>query len=285
MYEPRWASPETVEDTVAVIADEEEHARLVAGGTDLAVLVRTGDVRPELLVDLGRVRELVRIDVGRGRVALGATVTHGAMASHPVLRERVTVLAEAARSVGSPQIRSRGTVGGNVVNASPAADAAVALLALDCAVGVMSRDGGAREVPLSEFFSGPGETVLRPSELVTGVVFGLPSEEARSVYIKVGQRNALAIAIVSVAVVFEPSRGLVRMALGSVAPTPVRAAAAEELFESRWAGGSGREGIIDEVAECAVEATSCIDDVRATGEYRRALVGVLTSRALRSVCL
>ena len=285
MYEPRWASPETVEDAVAVLADEEERARLVAGGTDLAVLVGTGDVRPELLVDLGRVRELVRIDVGRGRVALGATATHGAVACHPVLRERVAVLAEAARSVGSPQIRSRGTVGGNVANASPAADAAVALLALDCAVGVRSRDEGAREVALGEFFSGSGETVLRPTELVTGVTFGLPSEEACSVYIKLGQRNALAIAIVSVAVVFEPSRGLVRMALGSVAPTPVRATAAEELFESRWGEGSGRDGIIDEVAERAVEATSCIDDVRATGEYRRALVGALAARALRSVCL
>jgi CO/xanthine dehydrogenase FAD-binding subunit len=285
MYEPRWASPETVDEAAAILEDEGERARLVAGATDLAVLVASGEARPELLVDLGRVRGLERIDIGRAGITIGATATHADVSGHPAVRERVAVLGAAARSVGSPQIRSRGTMGGNLANGSPAADTAAALLALDSTVLVSSRTGGARKIPLSGFFSGPGETVLRPSDIVTGVAFSLPSEETRSVYIKMGQRNALAIAIVSVAVVFEPALGVVRVALGSVAPTPVRATEAEELFASRWGKGSDRETIIDEVADRAVEATRCIDDVRATGDYRRELVRVLATRALRAVCL
>ena len=285
MYAPRWASPGTVDEALELLAGGEEEARPIAGGTDLTVLVRAGEVRPSLLVDLGRIPALEGIEASGDGVVLGATTVHGAVAAHPALEERATALAQAARTVGSPQIRSRGTVGGNLANASPAADAAVALLALDSAVGVNSKVGGVREIALNEFFVGPGKTVLGRGDLVTHVTFGLPSADARSAYVKAGQRNALAISIVSVAVLFEPSRGTVRLALGSVAPTPIRAAAAEELFESLWAGPGSRERVIDEVAECAAEATRCIDDVRATAQYRRELAETLTRRALRSLCL
>lgn len=285
MYEPCWASPATIGEAVAALSDQEGDARPIAGGTDLTVLVRDGGVRPALLVDLGRVADLARIDVEGERVTLGATATHDALMRHPTINERATVLAQAARRVGSPQIRSRGTVGGNLANASPAADVAVALLALDSSVTAESGEGGVREIRTCDLFSGPGETVLRQSELLTEVAFEVPSSDARSVYVKMGQRNALAIAIVSVAVVHEPERGTVRIALGSVAPTPLRATEAERLFESRWGAESDIEALIVDVARRAAEATHTIDDVRATAAFRRELAGTLARRALRSVCL
>lgn len=283
MYEPLWKRPETAGEVAAILASEGDRARLIAGGTDLAVLIKRGDVRPEILIDLGRVEGVSRIDVGPdGRAEIGALVTHERIARDPTFLARASALAQACHSVGSPQIRARGTIGGNIVNASPAADGAVALLAFGASVTV-DRGGptGSRaSVPLGEFFEGPGRVALEPTEFVTAVAFDLPDPGARSVYLKVGQRNALAISIASAAVVYEPGRARVRIALGSVAPTPVRASAAEELFAAEWPGATDREDLIDGVAAKAVEATSCIDDVRASAWYRADLVETLTRRAL-----
>jgi carbon-monoxide dehydrogenase medium subunit len=289
MYEPRWERPETIGEVEAILASAGDRARLIAGGTDLAVLIKGGAVRPEILVDLGRVAGMSGVEVApdAGRVEIGALATHAAIAADRALHARATALAEACRAVGSPQIRARGTIGGNIVNASPAADAAVALLAFDAEVRVRRAHpshGRRHPVPLAEFIEGPGEAALAPSELVSGVTFDLPEVNARSVYVKVGQRSALAISIVSVAAVFEPGVPRVRIALGSVAPTPVRASAAEELFEAEWARAGARDALIDRVAALAVEATSCIDDVRASAWYREDLVVALTRRALTRLC-
>ncbi len=290
MYEPLWESPSTVGEVEAILAWAGGRARLIAGGTDLTVLIRKGEVRPEILVDLGRVEALSHVDTGSAdeRAEIGALATHADVARDHVLRARATALTDACRTVGSPQIRARGTIGGNIANASPAADGAVALLALDAAVHV--RPGGPsherREpVPLERFFEGPGKTALAPAEFISAVTFDLPEVTARSAYLKLGQRNALAIALASAAVVFEPSAGRVRIALGSVAPTPVRATAAEELFEAEWPRAGARETLIDRVAALAVEATSCIDDVRASAWYRTDLVSTLTRKALMRLCL
>lgn len=285
MYEPLWERPDSVGEVEAILASAGGRARLIAGGTDLAVLIKKGEVRPEILVDLGRVRGMSHVDTGSGgeRVEIGALATHARIARDHTLLARATALADACRTVGSPQIRTRATIGGNIVNASPAADGAVALLAFDAAVKVRRSHpsrGRRDSVPLERFLEGPGRVALAPSELVSAVKFELPEEGARSAYLKVGQRNAVAIAIASVAVVFEPSAGRVRIALGSVAPTPVRARAAEELFEAEWPRTRAREALIDKVAAIAVEASSCIDDVRASAWYRADLVKTLTRRAL-----
>jgi CO/xanthine dehydrogenase FAD-binding subunit len=198
------------------------------------------------------------------------------------------VLSAACRTVGAPQIRARGTIGGNIANASPAADGAVALVALGASVVIESKIDGRREVPLVDFFTGPGETVLRPDELVTGVMFDRPTDEARSAYKKAGQRNALAIAVASVAATHEPGTGTVSIALGSVAPTPIRATEAERVFAEGWpdAAGSepGRHELFREVAAAATGAASPIDDIRASAWYRTVLIEVLTRRALEEVC-
>jgi len=289
MVEPAWHAPRTIEEALAAL-DAVEGARPIAGGTDLAVRILSGEARPPAIVDLGRVPGLDSVTVSRPahgveRVEIGARVTHAAVAAHPFLRVRVPALAEACATVGSRQIRERGTLCGNVANASPAADSAVALLALDAAVTVRSARGGATEIPLESFLLGPGETTLKRGELVTGVAFDCPSEGARGAYLKLGLRRALAIAIVSVAAVFEPGAGTVRIALGSAAPTPVRARAAEELFAEEWHAARGRgpqdrEVLMAEVARRAVHAARPVDDLRATAWYRSAMVEALTMDAL-----
>ncbi len=290
---PRWESPATLAEAAEILRDAAGSARAIAGGTDLAVRIRRAEERPDVLVDLGRIENSdgveLRPEAGAiGRMEIGALATHATLAEHPLVREHANVLAEACRTVGAPQVRSRGTIGGNLANASPAADGVVALLALDAAVWVQSASscaGDAGAVPIVDFLTGPGESVLRDDELIGGIVFDRPSPAARSVYVKAGQRNALAIAIASVAAIFEPDAGIVRIALGSVAPTPVRAGDAEALFESDWRGGADPETLFDAVAAAAAAASSPIDDVRATARYRRILTEALTRSALDRICL
>jgi CO/xanthine dehydrogenase FAD-binding subunit len=308
MYEPVWQRPTTVSEALTVLDAERDRASLIAGGTDLVPRIRCGAVAPPVLVDIGRLEELryVRGDDAvpgvdyavtspRRRTGLGALVTHAALARNDALTASagtdfgLALLAAACARVGGPQIRARGSIGGNLANASPAADAATALLALDASVVVASRQAGVRDVPLSSFFVGPGVTSLGPDELVTGVTFERPGQDASVVYLKEGQRNALAIALVSVAVVLDRAAGRLRISLGSVAPTPIRAREAERLFDSEWERSKNRGALAKAVAEAAVGsggggggggAAAPIDDVRASAGYRRALVRVMVRRAL-----
>jgi len=288
MYEPEWKIPTSKAEALAVLGEVGEDAVVVAGGTDVASLISKRRIRPRVLVDLGRIDDLKFLSVGPGggggSATMGALVTHGTLACDRGVSETAHVLSAACRTVGAPQVRARGTIGGNVANASPAADGAVALAALGASVVVESDGDGRREVPLLEFFLGPGQTVLRSDELVTGITFAVPSGSARGIYKKAGQRNALAIAVVSVALVHEPEAGTVTIALGSVAPTPIRATEAEELFESGWTDVSGRAELVGAVAAAAARAASPIDDIRASAWYRTVLVDVLTRRALEEAC-
>jgi carbon-monoxide dehydrogenase medium subunit len=292
MYEPEWKRPSSVSEALAVLADAGDRAAVIAGGTDLTPVIGKGVVRPPVLVDLGYIDEMRRLDCSEGsadggkvRVEIGATVSHARLA-----REAAAFapsLAAACRTVGGPQIRARGTIGGNVANASPAADGTVALVSLGASAVVESEDGR-REVPLTELLTGPGETTLRTGELVTALSFERPSANARGAYRKAGQRNALAIAVASVAVTHDPDAGTVGIALGSVAPTPLRATEAERIFANGWSDATGSEERLGELitaaAKAAVKAASPIDDVRASAWYRTVLVDVLTRRALTEAC-
>jgi CO/xanthine dehydrogenase FAD-binding subunit len=298
MHEPTWHRPSTVDEALAVLAGERERASVVAGGTDLVPRIRCGLESPAVLVDLLRIEEMryVRRERGDGkrpRTAMGALATHGSIAGllapgktagpedRPAGdRAGLALLSQACRSVGGPQIRARGTIGGNVANASPAADAATALLALDASVEVASKAGGRRDVPLESILRCPGETSLGADELIAGFSFREPGDDASACYLKEGQRKALAIAVCSVALIMDREEGRLRIALGSVAPTPVRVREAEELWESEWRGGGNREALVREVARVAAAAASPIDDIRASAEYRATLVRVLVRRCL-----
>jgi carbon-monoxide dehydrogenase medium subunit len=270
-------TPKTLEQALELMADP--GGRPIAGGTDLIPLMHADKIRPQRVIDLGRLPNLRGIHPdGDDRVRIGALTTHAQLEASPLLWQRATALAQAARSVGGVQTRQRGTVGGNLAHASPAADVALALLALEAQVTLRSLRGE-RRLSLSRFLTGPGGTARRDDELLTEVSFALPGSGAGSAFRKLGKRSAMIIAVVGVAVVLKLRRGLIkeaRIALGSVAPTAIRAPQAEAALHGR----SPDEASFRRAGEIAGQEARPIDDFRATAAYRRRMVAVLTRRAL-----
>jgi CO/xanthine dehydrogenase FAD-binding subunit len=267
----RFFAPTTLEEAVRLVA---AGAVPLAGGTDLLVDWEKRP-RPDAVCDLGHIVALRGIEERGGRIRLGALTTHAEVVRDPLCAAAAPVLVEAARSLGAVQVRTRGTVGGNVANASPAADVATALLALEAEVELAGPDGR-RALPLGDFVRGPRRTALRRGELVTGVAFPRPAREVQG-YEKLGLRAAQAIAVVSLAVRLEVTGGRVAravFALGSVAPTPIRAPEAEAALAGRPLDAAALAA-----AAAALRATATpIDDVRASAEYRRAMAGALLER-------
>jgi len=273
-----YLEPRSLADAGRMLADYGARARLLAGGTDLIVQMETGRLQPEAVIYLGRIAELRDISVdGSGRLRIGAAVTLREVENHPVIREQYPALARGAQEVGSVQIRNLGTLAGNVCNASPSADTSPALLAYDAEVEVLGDHGAARWAPVSEFWTGPGRTTLKPGEMVTSIRLPAPASGRRSFYQKLAVRKAMDLAMVGITVALSgpaerPEN--VRIALGAVAPVCLRAREAEAAVER------GGASAIEEAARLAQQAASPIDDQRASAAYRRDMVRVLTARAL-----
>jgi CO/xanthine dehydrogenase FAD-binding subunit len=270
-------TPETVDEALAFLSDP--GGRPIAGGTDLIPLMQAGKLYSRRVIDLSRLPDLcdIRQD-SDDLVRIGALTTHAQLEASALLWERAAALAESARSVGGVQTRQRGTVGGNLVHASPAADVALALLALEAQATLRSLRGR-RKLSLEEFLMGPGQTARRDDELLTEVAFTLPGLASGSAFCKLGKRSAMIIAVVSVAVVVALEEGLIRearIALGSVAPTVIRAPQAETLLR----GQPPDESLFRRASEIAGQEAWPIDDFRASAEYRRRMVAVLVRRAL-----
>ena len=269
--------PRSLEEALELKAEHPD-AVPVAGGTDLWVAVNFGRARPPGLLDLSRVGELKLWRADDGRVRLGAGVTFAR-----IERELAEFrpLAEAARSVGSPQIRNRATVGGNLATASPAGDSIPVLAAYGANVVVGSRKG-VRSEPWHTFFTGPKRTTLAPDELIVGVEW--QRVDAPGSFAKVGTRNAMVIAIAGLCLQLDPVARSVRLALGSVAPTVVRAPEAESFAAGAVAWDEPDrplpDGAVAEFGRLAAAAAAPIDDVRSSAEYRRHAVEVLARRAL-----
>ncbi|HEY9898523.1 MAG TPA: xanthine dehydrogenase family protein subunit M [Pantanalinema sp.] len=258
--------PKTLEEALALKAEFGLGARFLAGGTDVVVQMKKGRLALERVIDLSRLRDLAEARLEDDVCYVGALCTHRALEAWPI-----PVLAAAARQVGGPQIRNRGTVGGNVGTASPAGDVSVALLALDATVD-LAGVGGTRAMPLRDFFVGVGKTAIAPDELITGFRFRRP---AKSGFYKNGKRHSVAISVVSAgACVWED--GSVALALGSVAATPLRLTGTEAFLRER---GLGAEAIA-EAGRLATEEVRPITDHRASADYRRAVSGVAVSRLL-----
>jgi CO/xanthine dehydrogenase FAD-binding subunit len=272
-----YAAPTTLDEALVLLAVDPDNT-IIAGGTDLVPGVRAGRRTPGLLVDL-RLLPLDYILAERDGVRLGARVTFTDVLESSVLAAEYPALASAAADVGGPPIRNRATLGGNLVNASPAADAAPPLLVHDASV-VLAGRSGRREVPLLDFFQGPGHTVLKPGEILIEIRLPRPLGSTVSSFVKLGTRDAMAIAIVNAAVRvdLDNSGGVsqCRIALGAVAPTPIRAAEAESVIVAQ---GLTPEAIARAAAEAA-RAAAPIDDLRATAGYRHRMVEVLVQRLL-----
>jgi CO/xanthine dehydrogenase FAD-binding subunit len=265
----------TVEEALA-----DPEATFIAGGTDLMVGINFGRDRPEHVVSIRGLPELAEISVD-GRVSCGGGVSYTRLAR--ALGGASRAMVEAARTIGSPQIRNAGTIGGNLGTCSPAGDTLPVLAALDASIVLRSPEGE-RRVPFAEFMQGPRKSARRPGELVLAAEW---EDAGRSqAFLKAGTRNAMVIAVANLAMVVDRTRHQVRVALGSVGPTIIRASAAEELArglfeESGWDRPLNLgEAAARRFGELAAAAAQPIDDQRGTAVYRRHVIGVMASRAL-----
>ncbi len=280
----RYVAPASLEEAVNLLATHGAEARLVAGGTDVLLeLNRGARTGVEVLVDISGIPGLDRINYSDRRVTLGPLVTHAdVIASAPMLTAGLP-LAQACLEVGSPPLRNRATVVGNVVTASPANDTISALVALNADVTVTSLTGE-RTVPIGEFITGFRQTDLASDEMVTAIAFdALDGANRSGVFAKLGLRRAQAISVVHVAVVVELRDNDVvdlTVALGSVAPTVVTVPDVAELVLGR-----GLSEAVDDIAAAAQRAASPIDDLRGSAEYRSHAVGVVVSRAISALAL
>jgi len=272
-----------LDEVPRLLEEHGEAARLLMGGTDLFVRMRDGFVRPRIVVDvkhLPGMRDIIH-DEQTG-LTIGAAVTMNEVARHPDVQAHYPLLAEAANSVASYQLRNRATLGGNLCNGSPAADTAPATLVLEGRI-VLHGPKGERVVPANEFFLGPGATAMQAGELMTAVRFPVPPVGSTGKYLKLGRNRAGDLAIAGVAVFGFPdgtaSGYRFHIGLASVAPVPLRALEAEKVLAASPPG----EETFALAAEKAMEAASPIDDVRSGAAYRKAMVQTLTLRGLREV--
>ncbi len=283
-----YHQPTTLSEALALLAHCGEQARAIAGGTDLVIELERGLRQQRVLVDITRIPGLDAITLDADEITLGPLVTHNDAVASALLVERAFPLARACWEVGAPQIRNRGTVAGNLITASPANDTITPLWALDAAVTLTSQARGSRRLPFAEFFRGVRRTAMEPDELLTAIHLRAVPPGSRGTFLKLGLRRAQAISVVNVAVVLQfvvgeagavPLVAAAAIALGSVAPTIIRASAAEASL----AGRPLDEQAIAAAAELARQAARPIDDVRGSADYRRAMVGVLVARALRQL--
>lgn len=274
--------PATLAEALEMKAESPD-AVPIAGGTDLMVELNSGRRRPDAIMDLGRLEELRRWGRENGQVFIGAGMTYAR-----IMREMAEFvpLAQASRAVGSPQIRNRGTVGGNLGTASPAGDALAPLAAYDAEI-LLARAGGlTRWLPWDAFLTGPKKTAIAPEELIVGARWR-PTRGPGS-FSKVGPRNAMVIAVASLCLVLDEERRTVRVSMGSVGPMVLRAPRAEE-FAARAMADSGTwdvpaaelpAGATEEFGALAAAAAAPIDDLRGSAAYRRHVCAVLARRAL-----
>ncbi|MFZ5649003.1 MAG: xanthine dehydrogenase subunit XdhB [Bacillota bacterium] len=255
-------------------------ARLIAGGSDLLIKIRKGKMPGAELISIRGIPQLKGVQVDdKGTIVIGSCTTFSQITNHPVIRENVPVLAEAADMVGGPQIRNVGTIGGNICNGAPSADSAPTLFALNASLKIQG-PGGARVVAIQDFYKGPGKVDLLHEEILTGIL--ITRENYRGFgghYIKFAMRNAMDIATLGCAVVCRLKDKMIiddfRLALGVAAPTPVRCPATEELVR----GKSFSRELLQEVGSTAVTEVNPRTSWRASREYRLQLVQELSRRA------
>jgi len=273
--------PKTIEEAVELLWQAEGRAKIIAGGTDLVTGLRNGDRKPQCLIDITKIDELHRMDARDGAVSIGAAVTHSEIASSSLVKKWGRVLSDAVSEIGSPQIRNLGTIGGNIINASPAADTIPPLMVLNATGSVASKEGE-REVPLSELFKGPYESNLRPYELLTQITFQKLRPDMRSGFIRLARRDAMAIARMSVAIVLKMenrNRRIedIRIAVGSVTPTPQRMLEAEVFLK----GKSPDDEVLQKASLKVSEAMIRQSGIRPSTSYKKPVVEALFMRAIR----
>jgi CO/xanthine dehydrogenase FAD-binding subunit len=273
-----FVTASTIEDAVAALA---RGARPVAGGTDLVVGARSGkSTLPESIVAIHRVAALHGIDASQERLRVGALVTHEELAASSEVRERHAALADACAIVGSHATRAQGTVGGNLMNASPAMETGGPLVCFEATVTLVS-EAGARAVAVADLFTGPGGTVAEPGELLTEIFLNAPPAGTGSAYLRLEYRRQMEIAVVGATAVVTVAAGAVtaaRVAMTALAPTIRRVPEAEAAL----VGSDGSADAIMAAGAAVAAAASPISDVRGSADYRRAMAAVIARRAIET---
>ena len=255
----------------------QEHAQLLAGGTDLVIGMKALTETPQSVISLQKIPGLAGITADGDSINIGAMTKVREIEISADIQQHHTALAEGAAEIGSIQIRNLATVGGNIAHASPAADTVAGLLVADAQVDIASADGE-RTVPINELFTGPGQTVLAPGEIITR--FRLPSPASGSHYIKHKIREVMDLAFIGVAAAVNLDNGTItdaRIGLAAVGPTPIRATEAENLLN----GNAPTAELVEQAGEAAAAASSPISDLRCSAEHRKEMVNVLTRRTIQ----
>ena len=276
-----YKTPASIQEACDLLWKANGKAKLIAGGTDLVIGLRNGDQNPPLIIDVTRIEELRKIEERNGTISIGAAVTHSEIASSPLITRYAKVLSDAASEIGSPQIRNLGTIGGNIVNASPAADTIPPLMVLNAIGKVVSKEGE-KAVPIYQLFKGPYETSLKPYELLVKVTFQKLSSAMRGTFIRLARRDAMAIGRMSVAIVLEKEKRKkqikdIRIAAGSVTPTPQRFSEAEDSLRGKLPDEETLRRASLKISEMMINRTG----IRASTPYKRPVIEAVFIRAMR----
>jgi len=270
----------TLKEAIRLLLKFKGKSKLLAGGTDLMIGMKEGFVRPKYLINLKKIKGLDKISFGKKEgLSIGALVTWSTLLSSKPINQYYPILRETASLIGCPQIRNMGTIGGNICHASPSADSAPALMVYgaQCMIAGPGKD---RVIPVEEIFAGVQKISLKQGEILTGFHIPTPDKESKGCYLKFSPRRAMDLPIVGVGVLVRASNGTfqdVKIALGAVAPTPIRARRAESFLF----GKPVNDQLIRKAAEEAVMESKPITDMRASREYRLGLVKELTYRAIK----
>lgn len=276
----KYISPKTKEEALKILDELGEKGKIVAGSTNVLPDIKAKKISNCVLVDISNLDELKDVNEVGENINIGSLTTINQLLQSNIIAREAQVLWQACRNFADPLVRNRATIGGNIVNASPAADGVVPLLALDATVCVESLANGKREVPLYEFFKGPGKTILQHGELVTSVNFPKASG-MKSAFIKFGLRKAMAISLANIGVVLQINEDTItqaRIALGALAPTPLRARETEKYL----CGKRINDEVMAEASQIIKTEIKPISDVRASQTYRQYLTGVLLRRAIKA---
>ena len=281
MSQFKYISPKTKEEVLQILKQEKSEACLVAGCSNVLPYIKDKIISKKLLLDISGIEELNYIKESEGEIYIGAGTTISDLINSKIIREECNILYQAAEQFADPTIRNSATIGGNLADASPAADMAPPLLVLDAVLEVESMDGK-REISLKNFFIGPRKTVLHDDEMITSIKIKDDSINKNGCFIKLGLRQAMAISLATVALILEVEKDKVadvRIAMGSIAPTPLRLIKVEGFLKNKEIN----DELIEEAIKKVREEVKPIGDVRASAEYRRYVSGILFKRAFRKL--
>ena len=279
----QYFAPQKIEEALENLSKYGKELKVIAGGTDLLIQYYDRLYEVNGWLDLKNIKELKEIKIYQNQMEIGAMVTHAQLENSEDIKKYYPVLSQAASDIGSPQIRNRGTIGGNIVNASPAGDLLSPLMAYNAQFKLLSVQGE-KIVPAEEFFIGPKKTILEPAQLLTQIILPLPSERTYGSWIKIGKRKALIIATITLALVVEMAEDNktvkdVRTCLGSVAPTPIEI----KEIRKKMVGKNFNQLDFAELGQIVEDKISPIDDIRGTREYRKDVAKEIMINALEEI--